>query len=138
MASVICSRGMSLNEATMEAFRESEVFWCVLLNIISQAFKNNNSCRGEGFINRSGVSSNDISANPVTMVAFSDIRLLWWFLLMICAPHGFYIRWLFISRCARMMKTRSFSEKKIGFDDSFYVTKCLHQIEMSDLLHECA
>ena len=28
--------------------------------------------------------------------------------------------------------------KKIGFDDSFDVTKCLQQIEMSDLLHECA
>ena len=39
--------------------------------------------------------------------------------------HGFYIKWLLISRCARMMKTRSFSEKKIGFDDSFDVTKCL-------------
>ena len=26
--------------------------------------------------------------------------------------HGFYIRWLLISCCARMMKTRSFSEKK--------------------------
>ena len=24
--------------------------------------------------------------------------------------HGFYIRWLLISRCARMMETRSFSE----------------------------
>ena len=52
--------------------------------------------------------------------------------------HGFYIRWLLISCCARMMKTRSFSEKKIGFDDSFDVTKRLQQIEMSDLLHVCA
>ena len=26
--------------------------------------------------------------------------------------HGFYIRWLLISRCARMMKTWTFSEKK--------------------------
>ena len=51
--------------------------------------------------------------------------------------HGFYIRWLLISRCARM-STRSFSEKKIGFDDSFDVTKCLQQIEMPDLLHVCA
>ena len=56
----------------------------------------------------------------------------------VCFYHGFYIRWLFVSRCARMMKTRSFSEKKIGFDDSFDVTKCLQHIEMSDLLHECA
>ena len=31
-----------------------------------------------------------------------------------------------------------FSEKKIGFDDSFDVTKCLQQIEMPDLLHLCA
>ena len=52
--------------------------------------------------------------------------------------YGFYIRWLLISRCARMMKTRSFSEKKIGFDDSFDVTKCLQQIEMPDLLHVSA
>ena len=27
---------------------------------------------------------------------------------------------------------------KIGFDDSFDVTKCLHQIEIPDLLHMCA
>ena len=52
--------------------------------------------------------------------------------------HGFYIRWLLISRCARMMCTWSFSEKKIGFDYSFDVTKCLQQIEMPDLLHVCA
>ena len=31
-----------------------------------------------------------------------------------------------------------FREKKIGFDDSFDVTKCLQQIEMPDLLHVCA
>ena len=31
-----------------------------------------------------------------------------------------------------------FSEKKIGFDDSFDVTKCLHQIDNPDLLHVCA
>ena len=32
-----------------------------------------------------------------------------------------------------------FSErKKIGFDDSFDITKCLHQIEITDLLHICA
>ena len=49
--------------------------------------------------------------------------------------HGFYIRWLLISRCARMM---FFLRKKIGFDDSFDVTKCLQQIEMPDLLHVCA
>ena len=28
-----------------------------------------------------------------------------------------------------------FSEKKIGFYDSFDVTKCLQQIEIPDLLH---
>ena len=55
-----------------------------------------------------------------------------------CVFHGFHIRWLLISRCARIMKTRSFSDKKFGFDDSFDVTKCLQQIEMSDLLHVCA
>ena len=31
-----------------------------------------------------------------------------------------------------------FSEKEIGYDSSFDVTKCLEQIEMSDLLHMCA
>ena len=31
-----------------------------------------------------------------------------------------------------------FQEKKIGYDDSFGVTKCLQQIEMRDLLHVCA
>ena len=31
-----------------------------------------------------------------------------------------------------------FFEKKIEFDDSFDVTKCLQQIEMPDLLHVCA
>ena len=36
--------------------------------------------------------------------------------------HGLYIIWLLIPRCARMMKTRYFSEKKNGFDDSFDVT----------------
>ena len=49
--------------------------------------------------------------------------------------HGFYIRWLLISRCAQLMKTRSFSEKK---KSDFDVTKCLQQIEMPDLLHVCA
>ena len=43
--------------------------------------------------------------------------------------HGFYIRWL-----------RTNDENKVffGFDDSFDVTKCLQQIEKSDLLHVCA
>ena len=31
-----------------------------------------------------------------------------------------------------------FSEKKSGFDHSFDVTKCLHQIKIPDLLHMCA
>ena len=31
-----------------------------------------------------------------------------------------------------------FREKKIGFDVSFDVTKCIQQIEMSDLLNVCA
>ena len=31
-----------------------------------------------------------------------------------------------------------FEKKKIEFDDSFDVTKCLQQIEMPDLLHVCA
>ena len=35
-------------------------------------------------------------------------------------------------------KTKVFSDKKIGFDDSFDVTKCLQQIEMPDLLQVCA
>ena len=36
----------------------------------------------------------------------------------------------------RMYDVRKvFSEKKVGFDDSFDVTKCLQQIEMPDLLH---
>ena len=31
-----------------------------------------------------------------------------------------------------------FFRKKIGFDDSFDVTKCLQQIEISDILHSFA
>ena len=31
-----------------------------------------------------------------------------------------------------------FRRKKIEFDDSFDVTKCLQQIEMPDLIHMCA
>ena len=31
-----------------------------------------------------------------------------------------------------------FEKKKIEFNDSFDVTKCLEQIETSDLLHVCA
>ena len=31
-----------------------------------------------------------------------------------------------------------FSEKKIGFDDSFDLTQCLQQIEIPDLLQMCA
>ena len=38
-ASVLSSLGMFANGATMEAFRESDVFWWVLLMILSQAFK---------------------------------------------------------------------------------------------------
>ena len=49
----------------------------------------------------------------------------------------FCIRWLLIARCARLMKKGHFP-KKIGFDGSFDVTKCLQQIEMPDLLHVCA
>ena len=36
------------------------------------------------------------------------------------------------------VKKGIFREKKIGFDHSFDVTKCLHQIEIPDLLHMCA
>ena len=32
----------------------------------------------------------------------------------------------------------AFFEKKIGLDESFDVTKCFQQIEISDLLHMCA
>ena len=39
---------------------------------------------------------------------------------------------------ARMMKTRSFSGKKIAFDDYFGGTQCLQQMEIPDLLHICA
>ena len=59
-----------------------------------------------------------------------------YFIIMVRA--WFYIRWLLNSRCAQIIKTRSFSEKKIGYDDSFDVTKCLQQIEMPDSLHVCA
>ena len=31
-----------------------------------------------------------------------------------------------------------FQKKKIGYDDSFDVTKCLQQIKKHDLLHVCA
>ena len=33
---------------------------------------------------------------------------------------------------------KAFFQKKIEFDESFNVTKCLQQIEMPDLLHVCA
>ena len=49
--------------------------------------------------------------------------------------HSFYIRWLLISLCARMMKKKVFSEKKIGVDYIFDAAKCLQQIEIPDLLH---
>ena len=52
--------------------------------------------------------------------------------------HGFQIRWLLISRCARMKENVFFSGKNTRFDDSFDVTKCLQQIEKPDLLHVCA
>ena len=74
--------------------------------------------------------------NPVIWVEWGFIFFLR--LDQVCLLHGFYIWWFLISRCARMMKTRSFSEKKIGFDDSFDVTKCIRQIEMPDLVHVCA
>ena len=35
-------------------------------------------------------------------------------------------------------ENKVFFRKKIGFDDSFDVTKCLQQIEMPNLLHVCA
>ena len=45
-----------------------------------------------------------------------------------------YNRWLLILRCARK---QGLFQEKIGFNDSFDVTKCLQQIEMPDLLHVC-
>ena len=36
------------------------------------------------------------------------------------------------------MKNMSFPKKKIGFDNSFELTKCLQQIEIPVLLHICA
>ena len=36
------------------------------------------------------------------------------------------------------VENRIFSENNFGFDDSFDVTKCLQQIEMSGILHMCA
>ena len=39
--------------------------------------------------------------------------------------HTFYVKWMF-------------SEKKIEFDDYFYVNKCIQQIEMPDLLLMCS
>jgi len=50
------------------------------------------------------------------------------FILYGCSFHIAYVR----------CKQGFFSDKKIGFDDSFDVTKCLQQIEMPDLLHVCA
>ena len=35
-------------------------------------------------------------------------------------------------------KNKVFFRKKIGFDDSYDVTKYFQQIEMPDLLHVCA
>ena len=43
---------MSANGATMEAFKESEVLWWVLLIILSPALKKDpGGCRGEQIIN---------------------------------------------------------------------------------------
>ena len=39
---------------------------------------------------------------------------------------------------ARMMWSRALREKKIGYDDSFDVIKCLQKIEIPVLLHMCA
>ena len=36
------------------------------------------------------------------------------------------------------VKRPIFREKKLGFDHSFHVTKCLHHIEIPDLLYVCA
>ena len=53
--------------------------------------------------------------------------------------HGFYIRWLLISPLRTNDDNKVFFwRKKIGFDDSFDVTKCLQQIEIPDLLQMCA
>ena len=41
-----------------------------------------------------------------------------------------FTHFLLYLRCAFMMQTRSFSEKKFGCDDYFDVNKCLQQIEM--------
>ena len=61
----------------MVAFRESEVFWWVLLMILSQTFKIiGYGVAGRRFINRSVVSSLGISAIPVTIVAFRELHLL--------------------------------------------------------------
>ena len=40
--------------------------------------------------------------------------------------------------CRANMKFNGLFRKKIGFDDSVDVTKCLEQIEMPELLHMCA
>ena len=39
---------------------------------------------------------------------------------------------------AHVLCKKGLFPKKIGFDDSFDLTKCLQQIEMPDLLHLCA
>ena len=39
---------------------------------------------------------------------------------------------------AHVWSKQVFSEKKIGYDDSFDVTKCHQQIKIPDLLHICA
>ena len=57
---------MSANQATMEAFRDTEVFWWVLLRILSVSSKNSNSggCREEWIINR--IHYNSLQASKVT------------------------------------------------------------------------
>ena len=37
----------------------------------------------------------------------------------------------------RMLNENWYFPKKIGFDDSFDVTKCLQETEIPDLLHMC-
>ena len=48
------------------------------------------------------------------------------------------IKNIIVDHVAHAWSKVGLSDKKIGFDDSFGVHKCLQRIEIPDLLHTCA
>ena len=81
---------MYANGATMEAFREFEVLWWVLLDDYLAGFRKKNLLRVAGGAdhqqdpnNTFGSLKASMSANPATMEAFRVSKVLWWVLLRV-------------------------------------------------------